>query len=80
MIVGIYATMGVFMLLAARNPMSHKIFVWFVVWSSIVHGALMTAQAISDVGERMNLVGDVAALFLMGGVLAWLMLKGEGNS
>ena len=37
MILGIYATLGVFLLLAARTPLEHRSLIRFTVWSSIVH-------------------------------------------
>jgi hypothetical protein len=73
MIVGIYATLGVFLLLASRNPAAHRSLIWFTVWSSLVHGAIMAAQAVQDPAERGHLVGDVPALFLIAIVLAFLM-------
>ena len=38
MIFGIYATLGVFLMIASRDPMAHKSVIWFTVWSSFVHG------------------------------------------
>ena len=73
MIIGIYATLGVFLLIASRNPLAHKSLIWFTVWSSIVHGGIMAIQAIVDSSERMNLAGDVLALFAVAIVLAVLM-------
>lgn len=72
MIVGIYATLGVFLLLAARDPMEHLSLIWFTVWSSVVHGLIMTYQALTDVGQHGHLMGDVPALFLIAVVLAVL--------
>lgn len=46
MIVGIYATLGVFLILAARNPLANRSLVWFAVWSSVVHGSVMAVQAL----------------------------------
>src|SRR5262249_44804004 len=46
MIAGIYATLGVFLLLAARDPQRHLSLIWFTVWSSVVHGGIMAGQAI----------------------------------
>ncbi len=51
MIVGIYATLGVFLLIASRNPLEHKSLIWFTVWSSVVHGGIMAIQAIVDSTE-----------------------------
>ncbi len=73
MIVGIYATLGVFLLLASRNPAAHRSLIWFAVWSSVVHGAIMAVQAISDEAERGHLIGDIPALFLVAIVLGLLM-------
>ncbi len=75
MIQGVYATLGVFLLLASRDPLAHGSLIWFTVWSSIVHGGIMAIQAIVDPVERPNLVGDVPALFLVAIVLIVLMPK-----
>jgi len=77
MIMGIYATLGVFLILAAKNPLANASLIWFTVWSSIVHGGIMLVQAIVDETERMNLLGDIPALFLVAIVLGSLMPKGE---
>jgi hypothetical protein len=42
MIVGVYATLGVFLIRAAWNPLENLSLIWFTVWSSAVHGAIMT--------------------------------------
>jgi hypothetical protein len=73
MIVGVYATLGVFLLIASRDPYAYKSIIWFTVWSSVVHGAIMTAQAFNDAAERGHLIADVPALFLVAIVLAVLM-------
>src|SRR5262245_27317439 len=38
MIMGIYATLGIFLILAARNPLNNLSLIWFTVWSSVAHG------------------------------------------
>src|SRR3989344_8308036 len=40
MILGIYATLGVFLMIASRDPMAHRSLIWFTIWSSIVHGGI----------------------------------------
>jgi len=74
MIVGIYATLGVFLLMAARNPQVHRSLIWFAVWSSAVHGVIMAVQSM-PAEHRWHLLGDVPALFLvaivLGGLLVW---------
>ena len=78
MIVGVYATLGVFLLLASRDPLANKSLIWFTVWSSVVHGGIMTIQAIEDPMERGHLIADVPALFIIAIVLAALMPRGKG--
>jgi hypothetical protein len=80
MIVGIYATLGVFLLRAARRPDAHLSLLWFTVWSSVVHGAIMAVQAVVDPMERGHLPGDVAALFLVAAVLGALTPRGVAAS
>ena len=73
MIIGVYATLGVFLFIASRNPFAHKDIIWFTVWSSVVHGAIMGFQSFSDPAERGHLIGDVPALFVIAIILAVLM-------
>ena len=75
MIMGMYATLGVFLILAAKDPLTHSSIIGFTIWSSIVHGGIMLAQAIVDETERANLIGDIPALFLVAIVLWYLMPK-----
>jgi len=80
MIMGMYMTLGVFLFLAAKNPMANSSLIWFTIWSSIVHAAIMLAQALVDSTEKANLIGDIPALFLVAFVLWYLMpKKGKQN-
>jgi hypothetical protein len=72
MILGLYATLGVFLLLAARKPLAHLSLIWFTVWSSVVHGGIMAAQSFANPDNMGHLWGDVAALFVVAGILALL--------
>jgi hypothetical protein len=72
MIVGIYATLGVFLILAARNPLASLSLIWFTVWSSVVHGGIMAVQALAQPQHRGHLWGDVPVLFLEAALLAAL--------
>jgi FtsH-binding integral membrane protein len=75
MILGIYATLGVFLWRAAANPAQHLSLIWFTVWSSVVHATIMAVHAVTDSGERGHLPGDVAALFLIAAALAYATAK-----
>jgi len=72
MILAIYATLGVFLIWASRDPLAHRSLIWFTVWSSVVHGAVMAVQAIANTQHIGHLWGDVAALFVIAGLLAFL--------
>jgi len=65
MIVGVYATLGVFLIRAAKDPKANASLIWFAVWSSIVHAAIMAVQSFNDAGHMGHLVGDVPALILV---------------
>src|SRR5262249_5562227 len=71
-IVCVYATPGVFLLLAARGPLRHLSLIWFTVWSSIIHGGIMAVQALVYPMHRGHLLGDVPALFVIAIVLGVL--------
>ena len=72
MMIGVYATLGIFLILASRRPEIHLSLIWFTFWSSLVHGIIMGTQAIIDPAERGHLVGDVAALFIAVVLIGWL--------
>ncbi|WP_058186649.1 DUF6632 domain-containing protein [Terracidiphilus gabretensis] len=77
MIIGVYATLGVFLLLASRNPQANRSLIWFTVWSSVVHGGIMAVQAFRDPMEKGHLIGDVSALFIVAILLGVLMRQAE---
>jgi hypothetical protein len=77
MILGVYATLGVFLLLASRNPLKHLSLIWFTVWSSLVHAGIMTVQAINAPAEHGHLLGDIPALAIVAVALAVLTPRGD---
>ncbi len=72
MIIGVYATLGIFLLIASRDPLAHRSLIWFTVWSSLVHAGIMAVQAYRDPMERGHLIGDVPALLVVAIALAAL--------
>ena len=73
MMVGIYFTLGIFLIRASKEPSRHLSIIWFAVWSSIAHASIMTVQALNDPEHRGHLLADVPALFLAAAVLSFLM-------
>ena len=62
MIVGVYATLGVFLILAARNPAANRSLIAFTAASSLVHAAIMAWESLRMPGHMGHLWGDVAGL------------------
>lgn len=73
MIIGVYVTLGIFVCLAARDPLHNRGLIAFTAWSSLVHGAIMFVQALRDPAEHANFLGDIPSLLLIGFVLLFLM-------
>jgi uncharacterized protein DUF6632 len=76
MILGVYATLGVFLLIASRNPVRHLSLIWFTVFSSLVHAGIMAVQALQMPSEHGHLLGDIPALVLVAVLLALLTPRG----
>jgi len=77
MILGIYATLGVFLIIAASDPLANRSLIWFTVWSSIVHGGIMGVQSLVYPQHTAHLCGDVLALFLVALILGVLMPRAK---
>jgi hypothetical protein len=80
MILVIYATLGVFLLRAAKEPLQHLSLIWFTVWSSVAHGLVMAVQAMRDPTERGHLPGDVLVLLIVAVVLGLLTARATSTT
>ena len=76
MILGVYATLGAFLLIASRKPLANLSLIWFTVWSSVVHAGIMAMQALANPAHRGHLLGDVPALLVAAALLAFLTPRG----
>ena len=65
MMLSLYVTLGIFLLLAARNPSANRSLIAFTAWSSFAHAAVMGVQALRNLIARGELLG-VAALIVIG--------------
>jgi hypothetical protein len=68
MMLSLYVTLGIFLLLAARNPSANRSLIAFTAWSSFAHAAVMGTQAFRGLIQHGELIG-VAALVVIGGAL-----------
>jgi hypothetical protein len=73
MMLSIYVTLGVFLLLASRNPSANRSLIAFTAWSSIAHAAVMAVQSLHDVGERRHLLVGSLAFVVIGAALIALV-------
>src|SRR5271167_3678989 len=65
MMLSLYVTLGVFLLMAARNPAANRSLIAFTAWSSLAHAALMSTQALRNMIGRRELIGS-AVLIVIG--------------
>lgn len=80
MMLSLYVTLGIFLLIAVRNPSAHRSLIAFTAWSSFVHAAVMALQVYQNVIQRGELFG-VAALVIIGvALIALAPAKPSGQS
>ena len=65
MMFSLYVTLGVFMLLAIRNPPESSSLIAFTAWSSLAHAVVMGTQAMRNMVGRGELTG-VSVLVVIG--------------
>jgi hypothetical protein len=65
MMLSVYVTLGIFLLIAARDPSANRSLIAFTAWSSLAHAGLMGMQALRNIVARGELVG-VAVLIVIG--------------
>ena len=65
MMLSVHVTLGIFLLLAVRNPSANRSLIAFTAWSSFAHAALMAMQAFRNLIPRGELLG-VAVLVIIG--------------
>jgi len=65
MMLSLYVTLGIFLLIAARNPSANRNLIAFAAWSCFAHAAVMAVTAFSKGGYRGDVWG-VAVLVIIG--------------
>src|SRR6201988_2256251 len=66
MMMSLYVTLGIFLLIASRNPSAHRSLIAFAAWSSFAHAGIMSLQALLNMISRRELIGS--AVFIAIGV------------
>ena len=73
MMLSLYVTLGVFLLLAARNPSAHRSVIAFAAWSSFAHAAVMAVMSIQVPTARTEWLITAVALGIIGALLIVLV-------
>jgi hypothetical protein len=80
MALSLYVTMGIFLLVAARNPSANRGVIAFAAWLNIAHAAVMAAMAVHLPNERQDLLIAAAVFGVIGASLILLApAKGSGE-
>jgi hypothetical protein len=69
MMMSLYVTLGIFLLLAARNPSANRSVIAFAAWSSFAHASVMAVMAVHLANERSDLLIAGVVFSLIGAVL-----------
>jgi hypothetical protein len=70
MMLSVYVTLGIFLLMAARNPAANRSLIAFTAWSSFAHAALMSTQAMRNIVARGELIGSAVLIVIGVGLIA----------
>jgi hypothetical protein len=80
MIMSLYVTLGVFLLLAVRNPAAHRSLITYAGWANVAHASVMAVQVATHMIESMELIG-VAGFGIIGiALIALAPAKQPGGS
>lgn len=66
MMMALYFALGIFLLIAARNPRAHRSLISFTAWSSFFHAVVMSVLGVEIVSERSGFLGGSAVLVAIG--------------
>jgi hypothetical protein len=64
MMFSLYITLGIFLLLAIRNPLANRSLIAFTAWSSFAHAAVMGTQAMRNMIAQGEMIGVVVLIVI----------------
>jgi hypothetical protein len=79
MMMSLYATLGIFLIMAARNPSANRSLIGFTAWSSVVHSALMSYQAFRNLVARGELIGSAVLVVIALALIVLAPAKPSGE-
>jgi peptidoglycan/LPS O-acetylase OafA/YrhL len=69
MMMSLYFTLGVFLLMAARQPSAHRSLIAFTAWSSFAHAVVMSLLGLHIPSERVGFLIGSGVLVVIGAAL-----------
>lgn len=75
MLMSLYVALGLFLLLAVRNPSAHRSLIAYAAWANLAHGAVMLVQHFEFPGDLELKFAPIAALAIGAILLALVPRK-----
>jgi hypothetical protein len=75
MMLSLYVALGIFLLIAARNPPANRSLIAFAGWSSLAHATVMAVMAFQSASDRGHLLVGVALFGVIGIALIVALAK-----
>ena len=69
MMLSLYVTLGIFLLIAVRNPSAHRSVIGFAAWSSFAHAVAMSILGLEIPSQKVGFLIGSAVLVVIGGAL-----------
>ena len=66
MMLSLYVTLGVFLLIAVRNPSAHRSVIAFAAWSSFAHAVAMSILGLEIPNQKVGFLVGSAVLVVIG--------------
>jgi hypothetical protein len=66
MMLSIYVALGIFLLIAVRNPSAHRSLIAFAAWSSFAHAVAMSILGLEIPNQRVGFLVGSAVLVVIG--------------
>jgi len=66
MMMSLYFALGIFLLIAVRNPSAHRSVIAFAAWSSFAHAVTMSIQGLEMPSERVGFLAGSGVLVVIG--------------
>ena len=66
MMLSVYVALGIFLLIAVRNPSANRSMIAFTAWSSFAHASVMAVMAFQKADERRELLFAVSVFVIIG--------------